>query len=239
MSGPLVDYGRILRARWRWLMWGVLLALTATTAFLIVSPPLYRSEATVFVRTPGDVSQVQDGGDSYAQGRAQTYAALANSTAVAARVIADLGLDLKPEVLSERISATHPTGTAVIRVALSAPSAEEAQRTLGVLLSEYAANVRSLESVPGSLVPRAELVVVDPPGPPTRLLAWGVPVPIVLLMVMLLGLAVGSFAAVVAAICTLPSPCTARTSDAPFPDPAPRRDSRQLPTPVNEGTEWT
>ena len=93
MSESLAVYGRILRSRWRWLVMGVLLALAATTIFLIVSPPLYRSEATVFVRTPGDVSQVQDGGDSYAQGRAQTYTALANNTAVAARVIADLGLD--------------------------------------------------------------------------------------------------------------------------------------------------
>jgi capsular polysaccharide biosynthesis protein len=225
MSAALAVYGRILRARWRWLMWGVLLALTATTAFLVVSPPLYRSEATVFVRTPGDVSQVQDGGDSYAQGRAQTYAALVNSTSVAARVIADLGLDLQPEVLFKRISATHPTGTAVIRITLSAPSGEEAQRTLGVLLSEYAANVQTLESVPGSLVPRAELVVIDSPSPPTRTLAWGVPIALVLFAAILLGMVIASLAAVVAALSASPSRSAARASDAPIP--------------VNEGTQWT
>jgi capsular polysaccharide biosynthesis protein len=221
-------------------MWGVLLALTVTTAFLIVSPPLYRSEATLFVRTPGDVSQVQDGGDSYAQGRAQTYAALANNTTVAARVIADLGLDLKPEVLSERISATHPTGTALIHVALSAPSAQQAQRTLGVLLSEYAADVRALESVPGSLVPRAELVIVDPPDQPARIFAWGVPIPIVLLGAALFGLLMASLAAVVAVICTSPSHSTPSTPNTPFSEPGPERDSLQPSTPAkpaNEGTE--
>ena len=167
MSTTLAQYGELLLSRWRWIMWGILLALAVTTVFLILQPPLYRSEATVFVRTPGDVSQVQDGGDSYAQARASTYAALANSTSVSARVIADLGLDLKPEILSQRIQATHLPGTALIDIAVSAPSAAEAQRTATVLLSEYATTVRTLESVPGSLVPRAELVVVDPPGRPS------------------------------------------------------------------------
>src|ERR1700736_4235103 len=129
MSTALVQYGRLLRRRWRWIMWGILLALAATTAFLTLQPPLYRSQAAVFVRTPGDVSLVEDGGDSYAQGRAGTYAALAKSTSVSSRVIADLGLDLKPEILSRRIQANHREGTALIDIAVSAPSAGEAQRT--------------------------------------------------------------------------------------------------------------
>ena len=176
------------------------MALAVTTVFLILQPPLYRSEATVFVRTPGDVSQVQDGGDSYAQARASTYAALANSTSVSSRVIADLGLDLKPEILSQRIQATHLRGTALIDIAVSAPSAAEAQRTATVLLSEYATTVRALESVPGSLVPRAELVVVDPPGRPARIVAWGAPIPVVLLGATLIGLVFGSLAAVLRSI---------------------------------------
>ena len=114
MSTPLAQYGAVLLSQWRWIMWGILLAFVATTVFLILWPPLYRAEATVFVRTPGDVSRVQDGGDSYAQGRAGTYAALVKSTSVSSRVVADLGQDLSPEVLSQRIQATHPRGTALI-----------------------------------------------------------------------------------------------------------------------------
>jgi capsular polysaccharide biosynthesis protein len=181
------------------------LSLAVTTVVLILQPPMYRSEATVFVRTPGDVSQVQDGGDSYAQGRAKTYAALANSTSVSSRVIADLGLDLKPEMLSRRIQSTHRPNTAVFEIDVSAPSAAEAQRTATVLLSEYATTVRTLESVPGSLVPRAELVVVDPPGRPARILAWGVPIPVVVIAATLIGLILGSLAAVLRAI-SRPSP---------------------------------
>jgi capsular polysaccharide biosynthesis protein len=197
VTTTLAEYGRLLWSRWRWLMWGVLLALAAATAVLILSPPLYRSEATVFVRTPGDVSRVQDGGDSYAQARAGTYSALAESTSLAARVIADLGLDLKPETLSGRVQAIHDGGTALMNVAVSAPSGAEAQRTATVLLNELSTTVRSLESVPGALVPRAELVVVDPPSRPVRILAWGVPIWLVLPGVALLGLVLGAVGAVV------------------------------------------
>jgi capsular polysaccharide biosynthesis protein len=200
MNSALTGYIRVLSIRWRWMVWGALIVLGATTILLILQPPMYRSDATVFVRTPGDVSRVVDGGDFYAHGRARTYAALASSTSVSARVIAGLGLDLQPETLSERIKATNPPGTALIQITVSAPSAAEAQRTATVFLSEYAATVRGLESVPGSLVQRAELVVVDPPGRPTRVIAWGAPVSVVLLGAALIGLVLGATAAVLRSI---------------------------------------
>jgi capsular polysaccharide biosynthesis protein len=205
-------------------MWGILLALAVTIAVLILWPPLYRSAATVFVRTPGDVSRVIDGGDSYAQARAETYATLARSTSVTSRVAADLGLDLTPEVLAQRIQATHEGGTALMDVAVSAPSAAEAQRTATVLLNELSTTVRSLESVPGALVPRAELVVVDPPSQPVRILAWGVPIWIVLPGGTLLGLVLGAVGAVLRSLTEHPlsdqDPDQAASAADPPPAPA-------------------
>jgi capsular polysaccharide biosynthesis protein len=200
MNPALLEYGRALHRRWRWIVWGLLLTLGATALFLLVEPPRYRSEATVLVRTPGDVSRVLDGGDSYAQGRARTYSALARSTDLAARVVADAGLDVTPEVLSERIDSSPRKGTVLIDVSVDAASADESRRTATVFLAEYAATVRTLESVPGSLVPRAELVVVDRPGPPKRVVAHGVPVSLVLLGATLVGLLLGATAAVVRSI---------------------------------------
>jgi capsular polysaccharide biosynthesis protein len=200
MNPALAGYLRVVRIRWRWVMWGVLIALSAATILLFFPPSTYRSGATVFVRTPGDVSRVLDGGDLYAQGRAKTYAALVGSPSVSARVIADLGLHLEPENLSGRIEATNPPGTALIDISVTAPSAAEAQKTATVFLSEYAAMVRDLESIPGSLVPRAELVVVDPPGEPTRVIAWGAPLPVVLVGAALMGLILGATAAVLRSV---------------------------------------
>jgi capsular polysaccharide biosynthesis protein len=200
MNAAVTAYIGVLRTRWRWMVWGVLIVLAATTFLLVLAPPMYRTHAAVFVRTPGDVSSVVDGGDSYAQGRAKTYAALASSTSVSARVIADLGLDLDPLTLSERIKAANPPGTALINITVGAPSAGEAQRTANVFLSEYETTVRALESVPGSLVPRAELVIVDPPSQPARVVAWGMPIPVVLLGAALIGLVLGAIAAVLRSI---------------------------------------
>jgi capsular polysaccharide biosynthesis protein len=196
MKSVVTEYLRVVGIRWRWMVWGVLILLGATTILLLLQPPVYRSDATAFVRTPGEVSRVVDGGDFYAQGRAKTYAALGSSPSVSGRVIADLGLDLQPETLSGRIKATNQPGTALIDIWVSAPTAAEAQQTASVFLSEYSATVRDLESIPGSLVPRAELVVVDPPGRPTRVIAWGAPIPFVLLGVALIGLVLGATGAV-------------------------------------------
>lgn len=203
MNPALLQYGRALRRRWRWVGWGLLLTLVATTLFLLIQPPLYRSQATVLVRTPGDVSRVLDGGDSYAQGRARTYSALASSTDLAARVIDNAGLDVTPEVLARRIRAAPRQGTALIDVSIEAPSADASHRTAMAFLAEYAATVRTLESVPGSLVPRAELVVVDPPGSAEHLVAWGpwsAPVWLVLLGATMTGLLLGATAAVLRSV---------------------------------------
>ncbi|BBZ34870.1 YveK family protein [Mycolicibacterium confluentis] len=200
MSSSLATYLGIVRARWRWLMWGVLLALAATTVALLAEPPQYRTTASVFVRTPGDVTTVLDGGDSYAQGRARTYAALVDNTSLSATVIADLGLDLEPEDLARRIHGTSRPGTVVIDITVSAPDPQQAQQVATVLLAEYAATVRDLESVPASLVPRAELVVIDPPGKPVRVMAWGAPVGAVLAGAVLAGLVLGVLGAVLRSV---------------------------------------
>ncbi|ULN34671.1 YveK family protein [Mycolicibacterium smegmatis] len=197
MNPELATYLRILRVRWRWVLWGVLLSLAITTVALILQPPMYQAEATVLVRTPGDVSQVVDGGDTYSRERAATYARLATSSTVAERVITNLGLEIDPAELSSRVEAETVPGTALISVSVRAPSAAEAQQTATMFLSEYAVTVRVLESVPGSLVPRADLVVVDPPGRPTRMVAWGIPLPLVLIGSAVVGLVVGATAAVI------------------------------------------
>jgi uncharacterized protein involved in exopolysaccharide biosynthesis len=192
----LSAYGRILRARWRWVAWGILLTTAVTTAVLLAWPPLYRSQATVFVRTPGDVSQSIDGGDFYAQRRAATYAALARSTGVSSRVIADLGLEISPEKLASRIEAQPIGGTALFQVAVRTPTAAEARRTAEVLLAELSTQVESLESVPGALIPRAQLVVVDKPGDARRVVAWGAPLYLVVIGALLAGAVLGAGAAV-------------------------------------------
>lgn len=196
MSTVLKQYARILRPRWRWVAWGAIAALALTAAVLIIWPPRYQTEALIFVRTPGDVSQALDGGDTYAQARANTFAVLARSTSVSARVVADAGLQLAPEEFAERVEARHLGGTALLELRVTGPSADETRRTADALINELIAEVRSLESVPGNLNPRAELIVVDSPSQPTRVLPWGPPVYPLVVLPLFVGAALGALAAV-------------------------------------------
>jgi capsular polysaccharide biosynthesis protein len=143
---------------------------------------------------------VVDGGDSYAQGRARTFAALADNSALTSRVVTDLGLELAPETLAARVDAENPPGTALIEIEVSSPTPSEARRTATVLLDELAATVDGLETVPGSLVPRAELVVVNPPSAEVRVSAWGLPVAAVLAGAALTGVLVGAMCVVLTSV---------------------------------------
>lgn len=202
MTKILRQYALILQPRWRWVAWGVIGAVAATAAVLLLWPPLYRSEAVVFVRTPGDVSQSADGGNQYAQSRAETYAALARSAAISERVIADTGLDLPPQKLARRVQARHVGGTALLQIGVGAASPDEARRATEALLTELNTEVRTLEAVPGSLIPRAELVVVDPASPPTRIFAWGAPLYPFVFGPVFLGAFLGALAAVIRSMTT-------------------------------------
>lgn len=210
MTSAIIECWRILAHRWRWLMWGAVLALAGVTVAFLVSPPLYRSDTTVLVRTPGDVTRVQDGGSSYARARIYTYAALVGSERLASAVVADLGLKMDSAVFASRVSTSSPPGSSLLEISVRAPSPDEAHRNATVLLSELSAMVDTLETVPGSRVPRAELVVIDQPGVPQRIVAWGVPAYAVLLSAVLFGLVFGALGAVIRA-----TVATTRAPDAP------------------------
>jgi capsular polysaccharide biosynthesis protein len=200
MNTTLTQYTQILRERWRWVAWGAITATVIMAAVLLLWPPRYRSESLVFVRTPGDISQVVDGGDTYAQTRAETYAALARSAAVSSRVIADTGLQLTPQKFASRVQARHIGGTALLQIRVSGPSPDETVRSTQALTTELAAEVNALEAVPGGLTPRAELVVVDPPSRPTRIVAWGAPLYPFVIGPIALGAFLGALGAVIRAM---------------------------------------
>ena len=172
MNPALAAYAGTARRRWRWLLWGGLIALLLNaTAF--ATSPLYRTDARVVVRTA-------ETGDAYAQNHAETYAALARAAPVAGR-----------------IAASHPPGTAVIDLSVRASSASQSRRSAEALVGGLIETVRTLESVPGS-PPRAELVIVDPPGDPVRITPWGSRLVPGLTATALVGIALGASAAVIA-----------------------------------------
>jgi capsular polysaccharide biosynthesis protein len=202
---PALSYLQALKPRWPWILGCVLLALAGAGALLILHPAQYRSTATVQVRPPSENLGVL-GSTEYAQAHAATYAALATSNRLSARVIANLGLDLKPEALSNRVTATQTPNTGFISIAVLAPSAEQAQKTTTAFVAELTATVISLESMPDSTIPRSELLTVTPPQKSVRLWAWGAPVPVVLLGAMLVATFLSSLVVALHASLARPKP---------------------------------
>lgn len=200
MNATMRAYARVLRERWRVVAACGLVTVAAAVALLLLTPSLYRCGFTVFVRTPGDVSRVVDGGDSFAQHRARTYTELARSPDLAGRVVNNLGTGTDPAEFAGHVTATVRPGTTLIDVAVAASSPDEAQRAASAFVTEFSTMVTSLESVPGSMLPRAELVVVDPPGTPTRVTAWGVPAWALLLGALAGGALLGAVVAVLRSI---------------------------------------
>lgn len=196
MNPAIGEYVALLRQRWRWPMWGALVVVLAVIAVLLIMPTTHESRFTVFVRTPGDVSKVVDGGDSYARGRAQTYAAMAGNSVVAQRVISDLKLDMTAEELASGVQGSARPGTALIDVTVRTTGDADARQAATVYARELAAEVAEIESVPGALVPRAELVTVDEPTPPRRVVADGLPLFAVIGAAAILGAMLGVAGAV-------------------------------------------
>jgi capsular polysaccharide biosynthesis protein len=215
-------------------VWGILIALTAVTTVMLISPPLYRSDALVFIRTPGDTSRVADGGALYASVRADTYAAMVTRGDLSRRVVSDLGLDITAGELSKRIHAKAYPGTALISLAVDGASPADAQRIANVVLSEWQASVLAVESVPGGVVPRAELAVIDSPDRSVRLVVWGVPFDRALIAVIVLGAVLGATCAVLREIFGRPtaadgvSVLAAEEASAPDPDAVSAVDSTEL-----------
>ncbi len=103
----------------------IVLAVAAAVLVSYITEPTYKSSSIVRVdisAQAGELSQDQDAADRYIN----TYAAIIQTDGFLARVIENLDLSVATKDLKKRVSTTRVTGTELIRVNASAPSADEA-----------------------------------------------------------------------------------------------------------------
>ena len=198
MNDTLREYVRVLRERWRRVVVTCLLVVGAAAAFLLLQQTNYQATSTVFVSTPRDDTDTYYRGDTYAQERLPSYAALIQSQELAGRVIDKLSLDTTPAVLSANTTAVPVPGTVLIQLVTLADSPADAQNINQAYLDEYIAEINSLESIPGALTPRAELLVIEPPTASD--LPGGFPPTLILGAATAAGLIVGAAVAVLSAL---------------------------------------
>jgi capsular polysaccharide biosynthesis protein len=129
----------------------VLMAVVAGAAAFIVSsllPKSYTAEARVLVGSLTDSNYDQ----LLAYGQlAQTYAQLAGTTPVLAGVITELGLDMSPESLAQRLDVRAPTGLSIIRIQATGTSPEQAAQLANAVAGQIAKIAKQAPPATGSL----------------------------------------------------------------------------------------
>lgn len=145
----------------------VLLATAAGALVTALSTPVYRADVEVFVslREGGGTSNAYQG-NLFSQERVKSYAKIANSPAVTGAVVRQLQLDLTPDQLADKISATAPTDTVLVNLTVRDPSAVRARDIANTAATQFAKVVGDLERpAPGQASP-VTVTVVRPAGLP-------------------------------------------------------------------------
>jgi polysaccharide biosynthesis transport protein len=193
----LRGYVRLLSRRWRIVAAATCFGLALGIGLILLSPTTYQAEARVFVSLRGAASDSSGAyqGNLFSQDRVKSYAEVLTLPAVTGPVIAQTKIDLTPEELGKRISATVPTGTVVLRIAVSDPSAVRSRDLTNAVASQFGKVVTMLETPSGS---RTSPVVVSVVKPATLPADRTSPRPVLDLTIgLFLGLAAGIGIAVV------------------------------------------
>lgn len=167
MNNVLTQYIRILLDRWHWVAGVMLVVLGAAAGALLSQTQTYTSTAAVFVSTPRDDADTYYRGDLYARERLPSFIALTHSEELANRVISNLGLPLDAATLISGTTATAVPDTVLIQIVTAGDSPQQAQQINNGFVEALTAKVHDLESIPGALTPRSELVEVEPSTLPT------------------------------------------------------------------------
>ncbi|ADB73153.1 polysaccharide biosynthesis tyrosine autokinase [Geodermatophilus obscurus] len=156
-----------LRSGWWLLVIGMLFGGAAGLGGSLLQTPVYVSSTQFFVSTTGSASTSEAyQGSQFSQERVTSYVRLLTGDELAGRVVDRLNLDMGPEELVQRMSATAASNTVLIDVSISDPSPEQAQRVATVLGQEFPQLVSELETPDGGGSSPVKVTVTERPEAP-------------------------------------------------------------------------
>lgn len=189
----LRTYLRIVRSHWLGIVLLTALGVVVAFAWTLLQPRVYTADAGGYVaavRAEG----ANDAGsalvaENLAKAKVKSFIDLGSWRSVAEHAIDELGIDVAPESLVNRVRVSNPAETVNIKVEASASSPEGARDLAQAWIRGMATEIEALESGEGASTAAVELVPGDsarlpsaPSSPNTRLaLALGA----------LVGLAIG------------------------------------------------
>lgn len=159
----LKDVLKAVRSGW-WLLVGTVLAGVAAGGLLAWSAvPLYASSTQLFVSTAGtaDTAEAYQG-NLFSQQRVTSYAELLRGVHLAGRVVESLGLDLTPEEVARKVTATVVPDTVILHVTVTDTSPARAQEIARSLGREFSEQVTDLETPAGGTTSTVKVTTVQP-----------------------------------------------------------------------------
>lgn len=168
---------KLLRAAWWMVLTGLVMGAAAGLSYSLLQTPVYSSSTQLFVANT-EASATPDAlpGGQFSLQRVASYAQLINGPDMAARVVGRLNLEMSPEEVSQKITATPITDTVLIDVTVTDSSPQRAQRIAEAAGAEFAAYAWDLERAGSSGVAPVKVKVtkladlpVSPSSPQTHL----------------------------------------------------------------------
>jgi receptor protein-tyrosine kinase len=154
-----------LRTGWWLPLVGLIVGGGVALLVSLLQTPLYTSTTRFLVSTTVSTPSPQVvQGNQYALQRAPAYARLITGQDMAGRVIDRLRLDTSAGELASEITANVATGTGLIDVTVSDPSAKRARDIADALGTEVTGMVAALETPTGGGAPPVKLTVTDRPA---------------------------------------------------------------------------
>lgn len=147
----LQDYLAAIRRHWKGFAAFVLGGILVAAAITLLMPREYTASASGMVQSDAN-STISNASisDFLAKSRAKSYVDVAQSRAVAERVIESLDLPDSPSALVTRVDVTQPTDTVLLRVTATATSPVEASRLADAWIHALADQVKAIENPTGT-----------------------------------------------------------------------------------------
>ncbi|WP_080730381.1 polysaccharide biosynthesis tyrosine autokinase [Rhodococcoides fascians] len=168
------EYGRILRAGWWIVALAMVVGIVGGWAYTLFTTPQYQACARLFVTTEGGSSV----GEAYqnnlfSQERVTSYAGLATSTQVAQRAIDQLQLDMSPDELRSRVTATPIDKTVLLDLCATDADPAVAQVLTNAVAGQLTQLVQELETSQRGGSPAAGATIVDQGDVPAAPIGMG------------------------------------------------------------------
>lgn len=186
----LQDYAAALRRFWTTWVGLMLAGVLTALAVVLYSTPSYQTTATVFVASTGEGTS----GSQFVNQRVASYPDIAESRAVLAPVIEQLGIREPFPTLRAKLEAENPPDTSLVRITVTDDDPTWAADLANAVAEEFKTTVEALER-PGNGETPVSLTVTDSATVP---LVPTFPIPgLFLLMGAVVGAALGVAAAIV------------------------------------------